>query len=77
MLSEVSHLTQTQKPHVFSHMWKIDPKINKCKNKHDHITNSEVEHVCNSGTALWNSGKERKEKRMIEYQQYHIPSYGM
>jgi hypothetical protein len=25
-------------------------------------------HVCNSGITLWNSGKERKEKRMIEHQ---------
>jgi hypothetical protein len=31
------------------------------KNKHDHI-NSDVEHVCNSGTTLWNLGKEGKEK---------------
>jgi hypothetical protein len=26
-------------------------------------TNSYVEHICNSGTTLWNSGKEGKEKR--------------
>jgi hypothetical protein len=26
--------------------------------------NSYVERVCNSGTSLWNSGKEGKEKRM-------------
>jgi hypothetical protein len=31
-------------------------------------TNSYVEHVCKTGTALWNLGKEEKEKRMIEHQ---------
>jgi hypothetical protein len=31
-------------------------------------TKSEVENVCNSGTTLWNSGKEGREKRMIETQ---------
>jgi hypothetical protein len=36
MLSEVSQ-DQKQQPHVFSYMWKIDPKINIHKNKHDHI----------------------------------------
>jgi hypothetical protein len=30
-----------------------------------------VEHVYNSGTTLWTSGKEEKEKRMIEHWQYH------
>jgi hypothetical protein len=30
-------------------------------------TNLDVEYVCNSGTTLWNSGKERKEKRMIKH----------
>jgi hypothetical protein len=29
-----------------------------------------VEHVCSSGTTLWNSEEEGKEKRMIESQQY-------
>jgi hypothetical protein len=33
-------------------------------------TKSEVENVCNSGTTLWNSGKEGREKRTIEHQQY-------
>jgi hypothetical protein len=28
-----------------------------------------VEHVCNSGTTLWNSGEEGKEKKMIRCQQ--------
>jgi hypothetical protein len=37
--------------------------IHLYKNKH---TNSDVEHDCNSGTALWNSGK--KKKRMTEHQ---------
>jgi hypothetical protein len=31
-------------------------------------TNSEVELFCNSGTTLWNLGKEGKEKRMNEHQ---------
>jgi hypothetical protein len=35
-------------------------------------TNSHVKHVCNSGTILWNSGREGKEKRMTEHQYYHI-----
>jgi hypothetical protein len=29
-----------------------------------------VEHVCNSGTILWNSGKKGKEKKITEHQQY-------
>jgi hypothetical protein len=27
MLSKVSQVQETQKPHVFSHTWKIDPKM--------------------------------------------------
>jgi hypothetical protein len=51
-----------------SHSWKIDSK-----DKHMHKTsmiyrNSDEEHVCNSGTSLWNLGEEGKEKRMIEHQ---------
>jgi hypothetical protein len=43
-------------------MWKIDPKIKTyTKTKHDH-TSSGIEHVCNSGTTLQNSGK-RERKR--------------
>jgi hypothetical protein len=42
-------------------------KINVHKNKHDHVP-THVEHVCNSGNTLWNSGKEGKEKGMIEHQ---------
>jgi hypothetical protein len=41
-------------------MWKIDPKINIHKTWS--YTNSVVEHLCNSGTTLWNLGKERMEK---------------
>jgi hypothetical protein len=43
----------------------------RSKDKHiqkKSYTNSVIEHVCNSVTTLWNSGKERKEKRMIEQQ---------
>jgi hypothetical protein len=37
MLSEVSQ-AQIHKGHVFSHMWKIDPKDKHLhKTKHDHI----------------------------------------
>jgi hypothetical protein len=49
-------------------MLKTDPKIN---------INTETSMIIykstlgNSGTTLWNSGKEEKEKRMIEQQQYH------
>jgi hypothetical protein len=49
-------------------MWKIDPKINIYTKTNMIYTNSIVEHVCNSGTTLWNSGKEGKEKRMLEFQ---------
>jgi hypothetical protein len=50
-------------------MWKIDPSINiYTKTSMIIYTNSVVEHVCDSGTTLWNSGKVRKEKRMIEQQ---------
>jgi hypothetical protein len=52
--------SETQKLHVFSHMWMIDPKINIHKKKHDHIE-LRVEYVCNSGTTLWNSGNEWKD----------------
>jgi hypothetical protein len=65
MLSEVSQ-AQKDKGHMFSltHRRQMQ-KINIYTN-----TNSYVEHVCNSGTTLWNPGKEVKE-RMIEHQQYH------
>jgi hypothetical protein len=35
---------------------------NRPKDKHISYTNSYVEHVCNSETTLWNSGKEGKGK---------------
>jgi hypothetical protein len=44
-------------------MWKTDPKINTYAKQTCSYTNSAVEHVCNRGTALWNSGKKGKEKR--------------
>jgi hypothetical protein len=47
-------------------MWKIDPKDkHKHKNKHWSYAYLYVKHVCNSGTTLWNSREEEKEKRMI------------
>jgi hypothetical protein len=49
-------------------MWKIDPKINIYTKTSMIYTNSDVEHVCNNGTTLWNSGKEGKEKKKIEQQ---------
>jgi hypothetical protein len=49
-------------------MWKIDPKINIYTKTSMTIYNSDVEHVCDSGTTLWNLGKGGKEKRMIEHQ---------
>jgi hypothetical protein len=45
-------------------MWKIGPKINI----YTKIGMNRCRHVCNSGTILWNLGKEGKEKRMTEYQ---------
>jgi hypothetical protein len=43
-------------------MWKIDLKDKHIhESKHDHIQ-THVEHVCNSGTILWNLGKEGKER---------------
>jgi hypothetical protein len=64
--------SKRQRQHVFSHVWKVKPKDKHIhKNKHDRYTSSYVEHACNSGSILWNLGKEGKEKRMIEYQQYH------
>jgi hypothetical protein len=65
MLSEVSQV-QKGKDHIFSHMWKTDPKdkhMHKTKHNHIHLY---IEHVCNSGIIIWNSGEEGKEKRMME-----------
>jgi hypothetical protein len=66
MLSELSQ-AQKFKGHKFSlicgrYIQKINIYIKQ------EYTNSHVEHVCNSGTTLWNSGREGKEKRMIEHQ---------
>jgi hypothetical protein len=45
-------------------MWKTDPKDKHIhKNKHG-LIQKYVEHGCNSGTTLWNFGKEGKEKEM-------------
>jgi hypothetical protein len=61
--------SKTQKTPVFSHTWKIDPKINIHKNKYDLMQTQRWNlFVCNSGTTLWKSEKEGKEKRMIEHQ---------
>jgi hypothetical protein len=49
-------------------MWKTDPKINIYTKQARSYSNSDEEHGCDSGTTLWNSGKEEKEKRKIEHQ---------
>jgi hypothetical protein len=49
-----------------SHIWKTDSKINIYTKQAWSYTNSDVEYIC--GTTLWNSRKERKEKRMTEHQ---------
>jgi hypothetical protein len=50
---------------VFCHMWKIDSMINICTKISMIIYKlSYLEYACNSGTTLWNLGKERKEKGM-------------
>jgi hypothetical protein len=46
-------------------------KIHICTDTSIINTNSYVEHICNSGTSLWNLEKEGKEERMIEPQRYH------
>jgi hypothetical protein len=60
ILSEVSQ-DEKHKSHmlflILEHRFK-DKHIHK--NKPRHNTNSDVEHVCSSGTTLWNSGKEGK-----------------
>jgi hypothetical protein len=49
-------------------MWKIDPKDERIqKFQARSCTNSDEEHVCNSGSTLWNSRKEEKEKTMIQH----------
>jgi hypothetical protein len=49
-------------------MWKIDPKINIYTKTSMVIYKLTCRTRFNSGTALWNSGEEGKEKRMIEHQ---------
>jgi hypothetical protein len=53
-------------------MWKIDPNDKDIhKNKQDYMqTYLPNMFLILEGTILWNSGKEEKEKRMIEHQQY-------
>jgi hypothetical protein len=44
--------SENQRPHVFSHMWKIDPKDKQIhKNKHDNIQ-THKEYICSSGSTL-------------------------
>jgi hypothetical protein len=68
MLSEKPG-SERQRLHVFSHTWKIHLKDKHAQKQTWSYKNSYVEHVCNSGSTLWNSGKEAKEKRVIE--NYH------
>jgi hypothetical protein len=43
-------------------MWTKDPKDkHTLKKRHDHIK-THVEHVCNSGTTLWNLGKKARKR---------------
>jgi hypothetical protein len=71
MLSEVNQV-QKDKGCILSLIWGISSKnqIYTQKQTWSYI-NSYVEHICDSGTNLWNSVKEEKEKRMIECQQYY------
>jgi hypothetical protein len=60
MLSEVSQV-QKDKGHVFSHMWKTDPKdTHISKTKHNHIQ-TYVQHVCN-GELLYGTQREGKKR---------------
>jgi hypothetical protein len=69
MLSGVSQ-TQKDKDLMFSLICgRQIQKINVYTKQTCSYTNLYVEHVCNSGATLWNSGKEGKERRMIEHQQ--------
>jgi hypothetical protein len=64
MLNEVNQTQKIQKPHVFPHIWKIDPNDKPIhKNKHDHIQTQLLNmFVCNSGTTSCNLGKEGKKR---------------
>jgi hypothetical protein len=48
-------------------MWKIHPKINIYSKPNMNIYKLRCRTCFNSGTTLWNSGKEEKEKKMIEH----------
>jgi hypothetical protein len=48
------------KLHVFSHMWKTEPKDKQILRKKPDHTNADVEHICNSGTALGTGGSNAK-----------------
>jgi hypothetical protein len=61
MLNEVSQ-NQKHKRCIFS----LIP--GRSKDKHIYKTSMITFNVCNSGVALWNSGKEGNEKRMIKHQ---------
>jgi hypothetical protein len=62
MLSEVSQ-TQRQRPRVFSHMWKTDPKDKHIhKNKHDHIQ-IHMQNMVVTVELLYGTWGERERKR--------------
>jgi hypothetical protein len=62
MLSEVSQDQKQQKPHVFSHLWKTDPKINIHKNKHDH-TQTQMQNVFMTVVLFYGTWGKRERKR--------------
>jgi hypothetical protein len=49
--------SERQGLHVSSHMWKRDSKDKHTQKQAWSYTNLYVEHICNSGTTLWNSGE--------------------
>jgi hypothetical protein len=61
ILSKISQV-QKDKDHMFSHMWKIDPKDKHTQKQTWSYTNLYVEHVYNNGITLWKSGEEGKER---------------
>jgi hypothetical protein len=62
MLNEVSQIRNTKDTCFLSYM------EDRSKDKHIYKTSMITSNVCNSGVALWNSGKEGNEKRMIKHQ---------
>jgi hypothetical protein len=54
--------SEGQRPHVFSHTWKIDPKDKSAQKQAWSHTNSYVERVCNSGNYSMELGEREKEK---------------